>query len=120
MLKLLIKLALAALVANAAWRVGSAYLTFYRFQDALAEAVRFNNRKSTDEIQQRVLDLASQYDVPLAADGFSIRRDEGHTYIDGGYTQQVGFFPGYDYPWEFTLHVDALTIPGTAAGPSRR
>ena len=38
MLKLLIKLALAGLIANAAWRMGSTYLSFYRFKDAVSES----------------------------------------------------------------------------------
>jgi len=41
MLKLLIKLALAALVANAAYRLGTAYLSYYRFTDAVAQTAQF-------------------------------------------------------------------------------
>src|SRR5262245_10914302 len=110
MLKLLIKLALAALVANAAWRLGSAYVTFYRFQDAVSEAVLFSGRKTDVELQQRVSDLASQYDIPVAPDGFSVRRnDQNHTFVDGSYVQPVDLLPGYPYPWTFSVHVDVLT-----------
>ena len=110
MLKLLVKLALAALIANAAYRVGSAYLSYYRFTDAVAQTAQFGTDRSRAELQRRVLELASQYDVPLAEDGFTIRRtDESHTIVDGSYLQSVDLLPGYRYPWLFTVHVDVFT-----------
>lgn len=111
MLKLLIKLALAALVANAAFRLGTAYLSYYRFTDAVTQTAQFGTDRSQAELRRRVLELASQYDVPLAEDGFTIRRtDENHTIVDGGYTQPVDLLPGYRYPWPFTVHVDVFTL----------
>jgi hypothetical protein len=111
MLKLLIKLALAALLANAAWRLGSAYLTFYRFKDAVTEAAQFGGDKTDTELQQRVVDLASQYDIPLTEDGLLVRRnDRNHTFIDGSYTQPVDLLPGYRYPWPFSWQIDVFTL----------
>ena len=37
MIKIIVKMAIAALIANASWRVGSAYLTYCRFKDAVEE-----------------------------------------------------------------------------------
>ena len=111
MVKLLIKLALAALVANAAYRVGTAYLSYYRFTDAVAQTAQFGTDRSRAELQRRVLELASQYDVPIADDGFTIRRtEESHTIVDGSYLQPVDLLPGYRYPWLFTVHVDVFTV----------
>ncbi len=119
MIKFVIKLAVAAVIANAAWRLGSAYVTFYRFKDAVTEIAQFNPQKSPADLQQRVVELASQYDIPLAADGFSVRRDDrNHTYINGSYTQPVDLFPGYQYAWEFSWAVDVLSVPGAVPGPS--
>lgn len=120
MLKLLIKLTLAALLANAAWRLGSAYLTFYRFKDAVVETAQFGADQTDTELQQRVIGLASQYDIPLPDDGFSVRRDDRHhTYIDGSYMQPVDLLPGYRYAWPFTWHVDVFTVKPPALDPSR-
>ena len=66
MIKLIIKLAIAALVANAAWRLGSTYLAFYKFQDAVKESVLFGADKTVDQLRARTMELASQYDLPLA------------------------------------------------------
>jgi hypothetical protein len=113
--KLLVKLALVALIANAAWRLGSAYVTFYRFRDAVAETAQFGNQRSKAEILQRVLELASQNGIPLATDAVSVRRDDpNHTIIDGSYTQPVDVLPGYRYLCPFTWHLDVFTI-----GPSK-
>jgi hypothetical protein len=116
MLKLLIKLALAALVANAAYRLGTAYLSYYRFTDAVTQSAQFGTDRSRDELRRRVLELASQYDVPLTEDGFTIRRtDTNHTIVDGGYTQPVDLLPGYRYPWPFTVRVDVFTVKTPSA-----
>lgn len=110
MIRLLGKLAAAALVANAAWRVGTTYVTFYKFQDSIAEASQFGGDKSEDQLRQTILDLAVQYDIPLAESSFTIRRQEDHTYVEGWYTQPIEVFPGYRYPWPFRWSTDTLTL----------
>jgi hypothetical protein len=116
--KLLVKVAVAALIANAAWRTGSAYLKFYRFRDAVAETVQFGTDKTKAELQQRVLELASEYDIPIAADAVSVRRDEqNHTFVDGSYLEPVDLLPGYRYLWPFVCHVDVFTISTPRSEP---
>jgi hypothetical protein len=118
LLKLLVKLALVALIANAAWRVGSAYVTFYRFRDAVTQTALFGAEKSKADLQQRVLDLASEYDIALGPSALSVQRDDrNHTLIDGSYTQPVDFLPSYRYPWHFVWHVDVLTLRPPRAEP---
>lgn len=119
MIKFLVKLAIAALIANGALHLGSAYLTFYRFKDAVTEYAQFNPQKSPTELQQRVLDIAAQYEVPVAADGVLVRRDDrNHTLLSGSYTQPVDLLPGYRRPWLFSWEVEVMAIPG-AVPPSR-
>jgi hypothetical protein len=110
MLKLLVKLAIAGLIANAAWRTGSTYLSFYRFRDAVSETAEYSKGKSDAELRRRILDLASNYDVPLAEDAVTIERKDDHTLVDGSYTTLVDVVPGYRYPWLFTFSIDAFTI----------
>lgn len=119
-MKTLLKLALAALIANAAWKVGSAYLSFYKFKDAVAETTQFDSERTDDQLHQRILDLASQYSVPIAGDGFTIKRSDYHTIVDGSYTQKIEIVPGYPYPWAFTFHTDTFVVPGAkGASPVR-
>ena len=120
MIKLLVKLAMAGLIANAVVHLGSAYVTFYRFQDAIAQIVQFGGQRSSADLRQRIIDLASQYSLPLTDEGFTVRREEhNHTYVDGTYVQPVDLAPGYRYPWTFALHVDVLTLATTPPDPLR-
>jgi hypothetical protein len=110
MIKLIIKLAIAALIANAAWRLGSTYLSFYKFQDAVKESILFGADKSVDQLRARTLELAAQYDLPITDESFTIKRSNEHTVVDGSYTQPVQLLPGYTRPWPFTFHIDVLSI----------
>ena len=119
MIRVVIKLAIAVLIANAGWRIGSAYVSFYSFEDAVQEASRFAGDKSEADLRQRILELAAQFDLPVTESSFSIRREHDHTYIDGTYTQPLEVLPRYRYPWSFTWSTDTFTIPGAAASRPR-
>jgi len=67
-MKLLIKLAITALLANAAFRLGTEYLTHYKFRDSVREAAMFR-AGSDDELRQRVMETADSYGIPLKDDG---------------------------------------------------
>ena len=110
MIKAFIKLALIVLVANALWRVGSAYVSYYRFQDAVKDMAVHSRGMSDDQVKDRVMELAAAYDEPLAAESVAVRRDEHHTFVDGSYTKPVAVLPGYEYAWPFSLNVDGFVI----------
>ena len=109
MIKFLLKLIVAILIANAAWRVGSTYFSHYRFENAVLMEVQDRGRRSDSEIRTRVLDLASQYDVPIDEKSVNVQRNGARTRVDGSYTQSVDVFPGYRYPIPFTIHIDVST-----------
>jgi predicted ATPase with chaperone activity len=50
MLRVLIKIALAALLITGAWRVGSTFLRYYQFEDALQEVAQFGDRQSERQL----------------------------------------------------------------------
>lgn len=106
-MKLLIKLAIAALLANAAYRIGSEYLTYIKFRDAIRDAAMF---KATDdvELRKKIMDLSDEYDVPLVDEALIIHREERHVVIEGKYTKPIEVVPTYNYPWPFSWTVDAM------------
>ena len=109
MIKLAIKLAIAALIANAAWQAGRTFAAHYQFRDDVRQAALM--RGQTDaQLQQRVLELAANYDIPLTADAVTIRREERHIYLEGSYVRVVPIAPRLDYPWRFDWEVDAYII----------
>ena len=112
MIKLAIKLAIAALIANAAWQAGRTFAAHYQFRDDVRQAALM--RGQTDaQLQQRVLELAANYDIPLTADALTIRREERHIYLEGSYVRVVPIAPRLDYPWRFDWEVDAYIIDPT-------
>lgn len=108
MIKLILKLALVALIANASWRVGSAYVAHYKFQDSVQQAALFRGSQTDDVLRRRIFELASDYDIPVTDDELTLTTSEHHTVVDGAYTRIIEVVPGYKYPWEFTFHVDTL------------
>jgi len=107
-MKTVLKLIVVGLMLNALWRLGSAYVSFYEFKDSVRIAAL--GSKSDDVLRQRILELASTYDLPVAEEDIIIRREEHHTYVESPYTAAVPVLPGYKYQWPFKVDVDAYVI----------
>jgi hypothetical protein len=109
MFKLAIKLGIAALIANAAWQAGRTFADHYQFRDEVRLAALIRGQNDA-QLQQRVLELAADYNIPLAEDGFTIRREERHIYVQGSYVRAVPIAPRVEYPWRFEWDIDAYII----------
>jgi hypothetical protein len=103
--KTLTKLIVVALIANALWRAGSAYTTFYRFKDSIYEAAMQGTTEA--DLKQKVVELAHTYDLPLTAEDLTVTREVQHVSVKTSYTSPVAVLPGYEYQWPFTVDVDA-------------
>jgi hypothetical protein len=112
-MRLLIKLALAALLANAAWRLGTAYASFYKFEDAVQEMTQYRAGKTDDELRARIVELGTEYDLPITDETFTLRREGDHTITDGTFKRPIDVIPSVPYPWPFTWHTDTFTTPGS-------
>ena len=109
MIKTVIKLALVAVIANASWRVGTAYVTHYKFTDSVQQTTLFRGKRTDDVLRQRIFEIASDFDIPITEEELSLRTDNHHTIVDGAYTREIELFPGFIYPWPFTFHTDTLS-----------
>jgi hypothetical protein len=109
-LKLLLKLVLAALIANAAWRVGSSYVSFYKFKDAINEEAQFGGDKSVDQLRERVVALAQQFDLPVDGDAVTISKENQRTRIAGSYSKPIEVVPGFKYPWSFSWNIETINF----------
>lgn len=119
MIKFIIKLLIAALIANAAWHLMTAYSSYWKFKDAVAQTTQFGNDKSVATLKNRILQLANDYDLPLGDDDFTIARSREslHTIVDGAYSRDIELLPGYTRPWSFSFHVDTFSdAPLTGEG----
>lgn len=133
MFRVLIKLAIAALVINAVWRVGSTYMRYYQFEDALQELAQFGETRSDKQLCGQALEKAVNLEVPVNADAITIRRGANPMYncekgfqgavapvvttasakifIDAAYTDVLQPLPGYRVNWEFKPSVSAWVRP---------
>ena len=118
-MKFIVKLLIAALIANAAWHVMSAYASFWKFKDAVAQTAQFGNDKSVAMLKNRILQLATEYDLPVDDNGFTVTRSREslHTVVDGSYTREIELVPGYSRRWPFPFHIDTFSdAPMTGDG----
>jgi hypothetical protein len=121
-IKLLLKLAVVALLANAAYHVGSEYLTYFRFRDAIRDAAMFKARNNA-ELMARILDIAGQYEIPLDQDNLTIERQERRVTVDGWYDKPIEVVPNYEYPWHFSIEEEIVVptiVPLPGAPPQRQ
>ena len=109
MVKLVVKLGIAALIANAAWQAGRTFADHYQFRDDVRQAALAKGQTDA-QLQSRVVELAANYDIPLAADAISIRREERHIYVEGSYVRIIPIAPRLEYPWKFDWEVDAYIV----------
>jgi len=109
-IKAVIRLAIVAVLANATWRVGTAYAKHYRFTDAVTQAAQFRGGKSDEEVHDRVVELAAAHDIPVTDRGLTITTHENHTVVEGSYTRPIELIPGFKYEWPFRVHVDTFVM----------
>lgn len=121
MVRLLIKLAIVALLGNAAYRIGSEYLTYINFRDAVRDAAMFKAR-TDDELSQLVMALAEEYEIPLAEDELRIERGEREVTVQGSYRKPIEVAPKFVYDWPFSWDIRATVsyvVPPFAPRPER-
>ena len=111
MLGKLIKLALIVLLVYAAWQVGSAYWTFYRFEDALQEVAQFGGNSTDADLRAKVMKAAAEVDVPVVPERVIITRTQAKLFIEADYQTLVPILPRYPYPWAFKASVSAWIRP---------
>jgi hypothetical protein len=109
-IKAIIKLAIVAALANATWRVGTAYAKHYRFTDAATQTTQYRGGRTDAQVHDRVFELAAAHDIPVTENTLSVTSRDNHTIVDGAYRRPIELFPGFTYAWPFTVHIDTFTI----------
>ena len=109
-MRTIVKLVIAALILNSAYRVGAAYWDHYAFEDATRDAAQFSSMATEREIAQRVIALAAEHGIAIAAEDVTIEKIPRRITIDGAYTRDIELVPRYTRPWDFSFHVVVLTL----------
>lgn len=108
-MKVILKFIVVALIANAIWHVGSAFASYSKFKDSVYAAA-MEKGTTEDGLRQKTVELASTYDLPVTGDLVTIRSEEHHTIVEARFTQPISVLPGYQYPWPFSMTVDAYVL----------
>jgi type III secretion system FlhB-like substrate exporter len=118
-LKTLIKLVIAVVLINAAYRAGTVFLKYYQFKDEIDQIVLFGQAEAAPQLKSEILQEATKRDVPLDEDDVMVRREGARTVADVSYADTVELFPRFIYPVKFSFSAEAFAVAGTP-GPRRR
>jgi hypothetical protein len=109
-MRTLLRLVVVALVANAMWHLFGAYYPNYKFQDAVEHVAQNGASLTPEALRDRVVELSSQFDVPLTAEQVTVARANTHTTVDLSYKRQIELIPGFKPEWPFSIHVDVVIL----------
>jgi hypothetical protein len=109
-MRTLFKLVVVALVANAVWHLFGAYYPNFKFQDAVEYAAQNGASLSQEALRDKVVELASQFEVPLTAEQVTVSRVNTHTIVDLSYKRPIELIPGFKPEWPFSIHVDVVIL----------
>ena len=98
MVKLILKLAILALIANALYQVVPPFYTNWKFRDALKELASFSQRRSIDQILDRCVVLAKEHDLALERTDFTVQKGRTVTTIDTSVHRRPEVHPGQAAP----------------------
>ena len=102
MIRRLIALVFVAALVYAGYNVATAWVHYRKFQDAVRDTALFGNGKSDDDLRTKVMEEASQNQIPLSSDNVTIERRAGEVVIEARYVETVKILPGYTRQFDFT------------------
>ena len=90
----IIKLVIAGALLIAAFQGARVILSNYQFEDDVEQALLFAPNASDEDVIQKVLVLAEEYGLPVAAEDIAISERASDRIVDITYTTNVAFIPG--------------------------
>jgi hypothetical protein len=115
-MKTLIKLVIAAVIVNAAYRSGSVAVKYYQFKDEIQQMILFGQAQPVGALTSQIQAEAAKRDVPLEDDDVMVSREGTRTVAEVSYTENVELFPRFVYPVTFSFTAEAYGVSG-ASGP---
>jgi hypothetical protein len=111
MVKLTIKLAIAALIANALWQVVPPYYTNLQFTEAMKEVAAFPGwRETMPTVKVKCAKIAKEHGIDLGPEDFDVKMigaGTGQTaIIDVSYEVVMKPIPGRPQSHVFTIHAE--------------
>ena len=109
-MKLLIKLAVFLLIANALFHFVPPYWDHTQFVRELKETSVGWREYSDSEVRELVFAMAQGHNLPLDREQIGVRREHDHLFVDVAYGRPMELFPGSSYTWDFDSRVDTYML----------
>ena len=111
MVKLVIKLVLFGLFANAAYQVVPPYYTNWKFRDAIKEVATFPGYRATlPQVLDKCEKVAKEHELELTREDFEVKLAGANgsriTTIDVTYEVELKYIPGHPKKHVFAVHVE--------------
>lgn len=90
----IIKLVLVFALITAAFQGARPMVTNYQFKDAVEQVLLFTPNAPDADVIERIMALAGDYDLPVAAEDISISEHGSDRVVEMTYTKDVEFIPG--------------------------
>jgi hypothetical protein len=102
-MKTLLKLLVVCAIVFGAYRAGMAEYRFSRLKDSTHSMLVLGTETPTEELQQQILERASDLGLPVSAENVGVTRDGVRTTAKVAFRQQVELFPGVTYPRDYSF-----------------
>src|SRR5690348_1225994 len=116
-MKTVIKLIIAAVLINAAYRSGTVFLKYYQFKDETQQMVLFGQSETVTSLTSQIVEEGMKRDVPVDDDDVTVTRQGMRTVAEVSYSENVELFPRFIYPVNFSFSAEAYGVPGAVAPP---
>ena len=109
-MKTVLKLLIAVALLNAVVRGADSAWNYYQLKDAAQRALLFGAQASSKQIHGQIMERAVELQVPLTPEELTVSWRAGRRIAEASYTQQIEFFPKYNYPVFFSFNVDTVSV----------
>lgn len=92
-MKTILALLFAALVVNAAVRMGDSVWRNYQLEDAINQETRYGTSKTPSMLRRKIVQLAAEQSVPLTEEDVVVERRGSETYVSLAYVEEVELIP---------------------------
>ena len=92
-MKTIFALVFAALVVNAAVRMGDSVWRNYKLEDAVNQETRYGDSKTPSMLRRKIVGLAAEQNVQLTEDDIAVEKRGSETYVSLAYAEDVELIP---------------------------
>jgi hypothetical protein len=106
MLRNIVRIVVLGLIVHAAVRIVPEFWHYLKFRDAVAETASFSQRKTAEQIRERVVRLAVENYVPITAADVAVSQQGEIVYVSTAWTAQLEYVPTRFYAYDFIVDVE--------------